>query len=201
VPERSATNHSLAGRTFFHLFIFFISISYIATLLGKFPGNFTDFYPMHTWDEIKTHGYVLEKYGSAVSCGCSAGENKMTVLRNWVGKIASRPQFEDAAFPTFSRWVDIFCDEGHREGARILWTAWTDFLDTNPPLDFLEQWCRNMTNLSWDQANERSAFDLSWTDQGKARKLLPVVPEQAGKFQQSDEKVPAGGVAGVRCFA
>jgi len=119
----------------------------------------------------------------------------MTVLRNWVGKISSRPQFDDSAFPTFGRWVDVFCDEGHREGARILWTAWTDFLDTNPPLDFLEQWSKNLTNLSWDQANERSPFDLKWLDGSKAKKVLPVTTDQASKFlKEPGEEVPEGGV-------
>jgi len=192
-PRRSATQRSFAARVFFHMFIFFIAISYIATILSKFPGNFTDFYPMHTWDEIRTHGYVLEKFGCAVSCGCSAGEGKLTVVRNWIGKIASRPQFDDAAFPTFSRWVDAFCDEGHREGARLLWVAWTDFLDTSPPFEFLEQWSQNLQNVSWDQAIERSPFDLKWKD-AKVRRVLPVVPEQATTFLKDDEEVLEGGI-------
>jgi len=119
----------------------------------------------------------------------------MTVLRNWIGKISSRPQFDDSAFPTFGRWVDVFCDEGHREGARILWTAWTDFLDTNPPIEFVELWSTNLQNLTWDQANERSPFDLQWKDAGKRRKVLPIVEDQAAKFiREPGDEVPEGGI-------
>jgi hypothetical protein len=183
-PKRSATSPNFAARAFFHLFVFFVMISYIATILSKFPGNFTDFYPMHTWDEIKTHGYLLEKFGCAVSCGCSAFEGKMIVFRNWVGKIAARPHFDDTAFPTFGRWVDVFTDEGHREGARIMWVAWTDFLDTNPPVEFLEEWSENLRELTWEQVSTRSPFDLSWSDGGVFRQVLPVVVEQASHFRQ-----------------
>jgi hypothetical protein len=195
-PRRSATAASFASRMFFHLFIFFIGISYVATLLSKFPGNFTDFYPMHTWDEIRTHGYVLEKFGCAASCGCSAGENKMTILRNWIGKISARPVFDDRAFPTFARWVDIFVDEGHREGARILWAAWTDFLDTDPPPDFIDDWAANLQNMNWDQAATRSPFDLVWKDGGKSdRHILPVHQNQAQHFTKTPgEDAPDGGI-------
>jgi hypothetical protein len=194
-PSRSATQPCMLSRIFFHLFIFFIGLSYMSIILSKFPGNFTDFYPVHTWDEIRTHGYVLEKFGAAVAAGCSAGESKMVVLRNWIGKIASRPQFDDQAFPTFSKWVDVFCDEGHREGARILWVAWTDFLNTNPPLEFLEKWAQNVLNVTWDQSLVRSPFDLKWQDAGSVRKVLPVTADQAEKFMKSQgEEVPEGGV-------
>jgi len=184
----------MGSKIFFNLFVFFIAIAYMSTILSKFPGNFTDFYPIHTWDEIRTHGYLLEKFGCAVACGCSASESKMIVMRNWIGKITSRPIFDDATFPTFRRWVDAFCDEGHREGARILWMAWADFLDTDPPMAFLEQWSLNLRTLSWDQAAQRSPFDLKWDD-GKGRKVLPVMPEQAEKFLTlPGQEVPGGGV-------
>jgi len=193
-PKRSATSRFLPSRIFFHLFIFFIAISYVATIMGKFPGNFTDFYPIHTWDEIRTHGYLLEKFGAAVSCGCSAGEGKTTVLRNWIGKMAARPMFDDRAFPTFSKWVDVFCDEGHREGARILWAAWTDFLDTDPSIEFLEEWSVNLQNMSWDQAasTSKSPFDLRWTD-AKNRRILPLVHDQAMMFVNPGDEVPGDG--------
>jgi len=187
-PRRSATQRSQASRVFFHLFIFFIAMSFTATFLSKLPGNFTDFYPMHTWDEICTHGYLLEKFGCAVSCGCSAGENKTTILRNWVGKIAARPHFQDHVFPSFSKWVDMFCDEGHREGARILWAAWTDFLDTDPSAEFLEQWSIALRDMTWDQATVRSPFDLRWSDEGGTRRILPVVFEQSACFQGMGEE-------------
>jgi len=193
-PRRSATTSSIAARIFFHLFIFFIAISYIATLLGRFPGNFTDFYPVHTWEEVKGHGYVVEYFGSAVSCGVSAGESKMVVFRNWLGKISARPHFDDPGNPTFAKWVDVFCDEGHREGARILWMAWTDFLDTDPPVEFLKQWAENLQCLTWDQSLQRSPFDFAWKDD-KIRKVIPVVPEQADAILKTPgEEVPKGGV-------
>jgi hypothetical protein len=194
-PKRSATSPNFAARTFFHFFVFFVMISYIGTILSKFPGNFVDFYPMHTWDEIKTHGYLLEKFGCAVSCGCSAFEGKMVIFRNWVGKIAARPHFDDTAFPTFGRWVDVFADEGHREGARVLWVAWTNFLDTNPPVEFLEEWSENLRELTWEQVSTRSPFDLSWTDGGVVRQALPVAGEQAAYFKQAvGEETCDGGV-------
>jgi len=193
--RRSAKATSIAARFFFHCFIFFIFISFLGTVLGKFPGNFTDFYPAHTWEEIRKHGYVLENYGSCVSTGVSAGENKMVVFRNWLGKISARPKFDCSAYPTFAKWVDVFCDEGHREGARILWHAWTNFLDTNPPVTFLQQWSVNLQNMTWDQAHSRSPFDFKWHDK-KVRKVLPVTAKQ-GVFivpSMKEQDVPAGGV-------
>jgi hypothetical protein len=94
-PRRSATMRSWKARAFFHLFIFFMMLANISTILSKFPGNCTDFYPMYTWDEIRTHGYVMEKFGCTVSCGCSAAEAKMFIFRNWVGKIASGCRIEN----------------------------------------------------------------------------------------------------------
>ncbi|CAK0820627.1 unnamed protein product, partial [Prorocentrum cordatum] len=190
-PRRSATTKSTAASFFFHGFIFFVTVSYVATILSKFPGNFSDFYPMHTWDELRTHGYVLEKFGCAAAFGISAGEHKMIVLRNWIGKIAARPEFEDRAFPTFRRWVDAFADEGHREGARLLWLAWTDFLDTNPPVEFLEEWSDNLREQSWEAAHSNSPFELTWG----AKRVLPVTPSQAQAFaKMRHEAVPEGGV-------
>uniref|UniRef100_A0A7S4T2H7 Uncharacterized protein n=1 Tax=Alexandrium monilatum TaxID=311494 RepID=A0A7S4T2H7_9DINO len=194
-PRRSATTRSIAARCFFHGFMFFIAISYIATILGKFPGNFTDFFPVHTWEEIRTHGYVLDKFGSAVSTGVSASEGKTIVFRNWLGKIAARPRFDDPAIPTFAKWVDVFCDEGHREGARIMWMAWTDFLDTNPPVEFLQQWSVNVQNLTFEQAAYFTPFDLEWELKAGKRKVLPVTPEQGDSvIPGSRVTVPAGGV-------
>lgn len=193
-PRMPATNPAIAARFLFTIFVVITLVSYITTILSKFPGNFRDNYPLYTWDEIRTHGYVLEKFGSAVTCSTSADDNKMVIFRNWLGKVTTRPQFDDSAFPTFSKWVDVFCDEGHREGARLLWMAWTDFLDTNPPGEFLQEWATQLRLVSsFDQTTERSPFDLKW-GAGKGKKVLPILPEQAEKFSSPGEDCPDGGI-------
>jgi hypothetical protein len=183
-PRTSATTKSMAHWFFYHMFIIMVVVSYVATLLSKFPGNFSDFYPMHTWDEIKTHGYVLEKFGCATAFGVSAGEHKAIVLRNWIGRISARPEFDDSAFPTFKKWVDMFADEGHREGARLMWLAWTDFLDTSPPMEFIQEWGDNLREQSWDEVHSRSPVHLCWG----SRRILPVVSGQATGFEGFGDK-------------
>lgn len=182
---------AIAARFFFNMFVVISIMTYIATLISKFPGNFSDNHILHTWAEIRTHGYLCDHFGSVVTCSSSTDENKMMILRNWIGKATARVQFDDRDVSTFKKWVDVFVDDGHREGARLLWAAWTDFLDSDPPVSFLKDWATNLKQVTWEQTLERSPFDLKWGD-GKGKSVLPLVREQAKQVTGTEDALDGG---------
>jgi hypothetical protein len=119
------------GDPFFHLYIIAFTMTFFVQLITFFPGNFRAYFPTHTWEEIKDHSYIMDEFSAVVAFGVSKGEGKFFVLRNWLGKISSVPRFQDKDGAVFRRggmdttkWCDVFADEGHREGARLLFTAW-----------------------------------------------------------------------------
>ena len=70
-----------------------------------------------------------------------------------MGRVSAIPDFGKKVFDgTTSKCVDVFMDEGHREGARALWEAWVQFLMTKPPREFLQEWSQRLQNFSIDDA-------------------------------------------------
>merc|ERR1719214_534977 len=79
-----------------------------------------------------------------------------------------------------TKWCDVFADEGHREGARLLFTAWCTFLQSEPPTAFIEAWAQNLRYVVWEEAESKSCFDLAWTQMdGKVKPILPLTEDQA----------------------
>lgn len=153
---------------FFCGFIFFMVLAHMSTLVTYFGGLFRTNYLsdkeslesrcirfVSSWEEFaRNHKYAMKEVGAIVIWGASKSEERLFVLRNWLGRVAAVPQWDRGSrvFGKVCRCVDVFMDEGHRTGAHLLWEAWIDFLKTRPPREFLEEWSKRLQDFSFDDA-------------------------------------------------
>jgi len=153
---------------------------------------------------------ALDELGAIAKFSVAAGEPKVLILRNWLGKVNMASCCDGAghdlgtdSHPVDSglplpKVVDFFADEKHVAPTRQLWEIWAEFIGTSPDLKFLSSWATSLEEMTMAEVERADPFSVDRL-LGECRLPVKQVAQVLGikEHEVHDQASSVGQVAGL----
>lgn len=171
------------------LFVYTLLIGFAVKVVTLCPGIFKPYSFKHGYEPELT-----EQLRYIVTCTCSSGENKCTVLRNLIGVIACMPR------DCKCRYHVAYADEGHRADHKAMWQRLVGLIASVPDfggssyeenlMQFMQMWTDETKKLALSQLDDsgKKVVDQSIMDRLSGKTVIKKLRREVGWYCSRDDE-------------